>query len=138
MSALEPDSPSPHIWPHWRAAVRAWHTARKGRHLGRPALGEVRGKGPSTSDVLRVGRVFVRLGYLTTSGALTQPGQVAVAVAMGLGARTEHAAVIRRVERYLRADGCVRPAKAPPAIAKWPTRHQDGKIREHAYVKEQA
>lgn len=61
MSALEPDSPAPHVFPHVRDAIRSWWSHRCGSPPSRSALGAVRGKGPTVSDLVRVGRVMVDL-----------------------------------------------------------------------------
>ena len=75
MSTIEPDAPAPHVFPHDREAIRAWWVHRGGRQPSRPALGEVRGKGPDVGDVLRVGQLLRELGYLDAEGDLTAAGR---------------------------------------------------------------
>ena len=103
MSAIEPDAAAAHLFPHWREAVRAWWAHRQGQQCARPALGAVRGKGPSVGDVLRVGQLLADLDLLTERG-LTTMGKRLVACALDGGAgRSDDRALqsaVQRVERW--------------------------------------
>lgn len=114
---LEPDAPAPHIWPHWREAVRSWW-AHRGGHRPSGRIGAVRGKAPGMGDVLRVGQVLRELALLDAKGQPTRHGKAVIAVALGAAPRADNAVgtegaqmLVRRLERHLRKHGIV--AKAP-------------------------
>ena len=114
MSALEPDAPAPHIFPHWREAIRAWAAHRAGQGPSRPGLGEVRGKGPTVSDLLRVGQLLADLDLLQGEGELTPIGarvvECALAGAAGRGADQRLKSAVQRLNRWARKMRIVSPA----------------------------
>ena len=138
MSALEPDAPAPHLFPVWREAVRSWHVGRFGRQPGRGATGSTpRGKGPGTSDLLRVGQAMAALQLLGKDGRPNRHGIVVIEVALGLRPRCSDRGIetlVRRVDRHLRRAGIVRPAARTSAIARWRFKLADGTVADHAYL----
>jgi hypothetical protein len=136
---LEPDSPAPHIWPHWRAAVRAWHVGRRGRQASRSMGQEPRGKGPGLDDLLRVGRVMRALDLIDGKGALTRHGLVVVDVALGLTPRCGDRGtktLAERMQRHLRKAGIVAPPTRASSMARWPFTRPDGSTASHAYLED--
>lgn len=118
MSALEPDAPAAHVFPHWREAVRAWHAHRTGSQPSRASMGAVRGKGAGIDDVLRVGRALRTLDLLTKGGELNRHGRMVLAVCLGLAPRHNAASgaegaqhLVKRLERLLRRRGIVAPER---------------------------
>lgn len=138
MSALEPDAPAPHVFPHWREAVRAWAAHRSGHGPSRPGLGDVRGKGPTTSDLLRVGQLLADLDLLLDGGRLSPMGARVVQCALDGGAGQDAdrklKSVIQRLERWGR-----RVRMIAPALPRLATRHdswhtKDGQAVNTTYI----
>jgi hypothetical protein len=145
VSALEPDAPAPHVWPHWRSAVRSWWAHRGGHEPSASRVGRG-GKPPALGDVLRVGQILADLGMLDRRGELTRHGKAVVTVAFGATPRSNLAVgaqgaqvLVRRLERHLRRKGIV--AKASP---RWVTKRiawtdpNDGRAAETRVIVERA
>jgi hypothetical protein len=146
MSALEPDAPHQHLWPHWREAVRDWAVGRCGRRPSRGSVGsEPRGKAAELGDRLAVGRVLAELGLLVEAGGqakLTEDGARVLDVALRNTPRSSEAeggakaleVLIAKVERRLRRRGLVRPAAPRSAMARWRFTDSTGQERDHGHL----
>lgn len=114
------------VFPHARAAVRAWITHRRGPTMAGPARGPG-GHRAGIDDALAVAAVLTDLG-LVLDPPCPRMKQV-LAWSLGLTPRGELETLAKRVERHMRRAGVVAPPTRLPRT--WSDEWQDSHGEAH-------